>query len=56
MVILEQQYGKGEVNKGYISSAVLIGAVFGQLTFGYLADKIGRRKGFIATLTLVILG
>ena len=30
--------------------------IAGQLTFGVLADYLGRRRGFIATLTLLIVG
>lgn len=51
------EHPKGiEREKAYISTAVLIGAVLGQIFFGLLADRIGRRLGFIITLSLVILG
>jgi MFS family permease len=56
-------------DKSMVSAAALWGAVMGQLGtkrsiscinftsgFGLIADKIGRRKGFIVTLSLVILG
>jgi MFS family permease len=28
-----------------VSSAALVGAICGQLVFGFLADRIGRKKG-----------
>ena len=62
MAILDKEFAtpdrpKGiEKEKAYISTAVLIGAVLGQLFFGLLADRIGRRLGFIITLSLVIFG
>lgn len=62
MTILDEEFKTPERPKGidkeraYISTAVLIGAVLGQLFFGLLADRIGRRLGFIVTLSLVILG
>jgi len=42
--------------EGLLADAVLIGSIMGQLIFGVLADQIGRRKGFIATLTLLTVG
>lgn len=39
-----------------IATSVLVGAVLGQLGFGIVADKVGRRLGFILTLALVITG
>ena len=62
MAILDKEFATPDRPKGidkekaYISTAVLIGAVLGQLFFGLLADRIGRRLGFIITLSLVILG
>lgn len=48
--------GLSDQDKSTISSAALIGSIIGQLLFGMLADRIGRKKGFIATLSLVVLG
>jgi hypothetical protein len=42
--------------KGTLATIVLIGSVLGQLFFGVMADRIGRRIGFIVTLALVTLG
>lgn len=39
-----------------VSTAALVGAVLGQITFGALADVLGRRLIFISTLLLVLLG
>ncbi|KAJ0406531.1 hypothetical protein ATCC90586_003510 [Pythium insidiosum] len=39
-----------------VVSCSLVGAILGQLTFGYIGDAIGRRKGMILTLLLSILG
>ena len=40
---------------GFASSAYLIGAVFGAIGFGWLTDRIGRKKLFFVTLTLYLL-
>ncbi|MCY0388213.1 MFS transporter [Robbsia sp. Bb-Pol-6] len=39
---------------GIVSSAYLAGAVLGALLFGWLTDRIGRRKLFFATLLLYV--
>jgi MFS family permease len=42
----------GEI--GLVASAYLVGAVGGALIFGYLTDRLGRRKLFMATLGLYL--
>lgn len=42
--------------KSNVKTTALIGAVVGQLCFGATADLIGRRKVFIMTCSLVIIG
>ena len=42
--------------KSNVKTTALIGAIVGQLFFGATADLIGRRKVFIATCSLVIVG
>ena len=41
---------------GGLGTAYLIGAVIGALFFGYLTDKLGRKKLFTATLAVYLLG
>lgn len=41
---------------GGLGTAYLIGAVIGALGFGYLTDKLGRKKLFTATLGVYMLG
>jgi PHS family inorganic phosphate transporter-like MFS transporter len=42
--------------KATIKAMALIGAIIGQLVFGATADLIGRRRVFIATCSMVIIG
>ncbi len=44
-----------ETQIGLTASAYLIGAVFGALGFGWLADRIGRRRLFFITLIVYML-
>eukprot|EP00756_Hemistasia_phaeocysticola_P001629 Hpha_TRINITY_DN11150_c0_g1::TRINITY_DN11150_c0_g1_i1::g.28064::m.28064/K08176/PHO84; MFS transporter, PHS family, inorganic phosphate transporter len=39
-----------------VKALILVGAVCGQLTFGYVADVIGRRPAFLTTLSFVVGG
>ncbi|OQS04461.1 inorganic phosphate transporter [Thraustotheca clavata] len=58
-VVLEEQYGKDVYTpevKGAVSAAALVGAIIGQIAFGYLADVLGRRVCMIVTCAILILG
>ncbi|CAE7901073.1 PHT1-6, partial [Symbiodinium microadriaticum] len=58
-VILEDQYCGGDNCKGSVaatSSACLAGAIFGQLTFGYIGDCLGRGPALYLTMVLSIAG
>ncbi|KAF1313344.1 Inorganic phosphate transporter, partial [Globisporangium splendens] len=58
-VVLTEQYGKHVYTshmKSAVSAAALIGAVIGQLLFGYLGDVFGRKVNMIATCCLLIFG
>src|SRR5215831_15150202 len=39
---------------GFASTAYVLGAVFGALFFGWLTDRLGRRKLFFITLTVYL--
>ncbi|OQR95392.1 inorganic phosphate transporter [Thraustotheca clavata] len=39
-----------------VSACSLLGAIAGQLLFGYIGDVLGRRKGMVLTLTLSVIG
>src|SRR5271166_1434237 len=41
---------------GFAGSAYLTGAVIGALFFGWLTDRLGRKKLFFITLTIYLLG
>ncbi len=57
LIMLRRTYppASAEVTSTVVSCS-LIGAITGQLTFGYVGDAIGRRKGMILTLLLSIFG
>ena len=40
---------------GLAASAYLLGAVLGALVFGWLTDRLGRKKLFFVTLTVYLL-
>mmetsp|Transcript_5238 Transcript_5238/g.12617 ORF Transcript_5238/g.12617 Transcript_5238/m.12617 type:complete len:459 (-) Transcript_5238:262-1638(-) len=42
--------------KSLLSSAALVGAIFGQLIFGSLADWLGRKVIFVVTGSTIVLG
>jgi len=42
--------------KSIITTTALVGAMVGQILFGFLADKMGRKRIFICTGFLIVLG
>lgn len=58
-VIMENQYCGGDncpTAVSAASTAVLVGAIAGQLTFGYVGDCIGRSRALQLTMALSIFG
>ncbi|KYR02743.1 major facilitator superfamily protein [Tieghemostelium lacteum] len=56
LVILKTQYKENSGSSSIVSTGALWGAVLGQLVFGFVADRVGRRIGFIITLSFIIVG
>jgi hypothetical protein len=54
--VLAVQYGQTPSQAAALGTAALAASVVGQLVFGGLADTLGRRVLFVATLCLVIVG
>jgi MFS family permease len=55
--IMGNVYGEAtDTEKGFVASMALYGALLGQVLFGVLADKMGRRVIFVTTCILVVLG
>ena len=44
------------MTKGLLGAAALIGAAIGQLLFGYLGDRLGRKRVYTITLTVMAIG
>jgi PHS family inorganic phosphate transporter-like MFS transporter len=55
-ILTAEMEGFGDSDQSAVSTAALAGAILGQLAFGFIADKIGRKKGFVVTLSIVIVG
>ena len=45
----------GNADVGFAASAYLAGAVLGALVFGWLTDRLGRKKLFFVTLTVYLI-
>lgn len=56
MLIMKKIYNLTPVWSSFISSSALVGAIIGQLFFGILSDRLGRKFISIATIILVLLG
>ncbi|KAG2202657.1 hypothetical protein INT47_002089 [Mucor saturninus] len=58
-LFLTKIYGPDEFNatmKSRLSYSMFVGAIVGQIGFGLIIDRVGRKIGLVATTFLVILG
>jgi MFS family permease len=60
-VFVENQYCGGDTDachgpKTFAATSCLVGAIFGQLTFGYVGDCLGRARALQLTMALSVLG
>jgi len=55
--VLKENYALGLTNSeiGFAASAYLVGAVLGAIFFGWLTDRLGRKKLFFTTLAVYLL-
>ncbi|KAI9920758.1 hypothetical protein PsorP6_000835 [Peronosclerospora sorghi] len=57
LMMVEQSYPTSSPEvRSTVDSCSLVGAIVGQLTFGYVGAVLGRKRGMIFTLVLSILG
>lgn len=59
ILILGLQYGSnviGPEQKSLVVSTMIAGIIFGQLSFGFVADWVGRKWAFVATAGLTVIG
>eukprot|EP00127_Corallochytrium_limacisporum_P005274 Clim_evm5s202 gene=Clim_evmTU5s202 len=56
MPYIKDVYTLTDKETGIMDSLALWGAVAGQLTFGYMADKVGRRSLYLLTGLLILIG
>mmetsp|Transcript_56111 Transcript_56111/g.108262 ORF Transcript_56111/g.108262 Transcript_56111/m.108262 type:complete len:498 (+) Transcript_56111:51-1544(+) len=55
--ILSEEFGEPTPgHDSWMTASALMGAIIGQLSFGWLADYMGRRALFIGTVCIVCLG
>uniref|UniRef100_A0A0G4H4L2 Major facilitator superfamily (MFS) profile domain-containing protein n=1 Tax=Chromera velia CCMP2878 TaxID=1169474 RepID=A0A0G4H4L2_9ALVE len=57
MEFIAEEYGDGSsAERQLMSSSILWASIFGQLSFGYLADVFGRKVMFVTTVMLITIG
>ncbi|ELR23023.1 transporter, major facilitator superfamily superfamily protein [Acanthamoeba castellanii str. Neff] len=54
--IMAEVYPQTDTDASLVSTAALLGAMLGQLLFGFIADMVGRRIGFAITIGVFTLG
>jgi PHS family inorganic phosphate transporter-like MFS transporter len=54
--LVSVQWHLGTTQTSFVSGAAILGAFFGAVTFGRLADRIGRKKVYAVVAAVMILG
>ena len=52
---LQRDWGFSPQKRAALTAFSMIGAIFGGISFGYLSDRIGRRRSIVLALVLAIL-
>jgi SHS family lactate transporter-like MFS transporter len=52
---LEKDWGFTPRDRGLVTAITNVGAIIGGIVFGYISDRIGRRKSIVAALCLAVL-
>lgn len=56
ILFVQQDFSLSVSERSWAVSIVLVGAIIGSASGGYLSDKLGRRKSIISSAALVIIG
>lgn len=56
ILFVQQDFSMTLSERSWAVSIVLVGAIIGSASGGYLSDKLGRRKSIISSAVLVIIG
>lgn len=56
ILFVQQDFSMTLSERSWAVSMVLVGAIIGSASGGYLSDKLGRRKSIISSAVLVIIG
>lgn len=56
ILFVQQDFSLTVSERSWAVSIVLVGAIIGSASGGYLSDKLGRRKSIISSAVLVIIG
>ncbi len=55
LIFITSEFNLTPLNQGHVASVILIGAILGALSSGYLADRFGRRRALILSSLIYLL-